>query len=429
VKLRDYQEQAADFLYQNDRAMILAPVGAGKTAITLTAMQDMLIDGHVRRWLVLAPKRVCTDVWPVEAPKWAAGVPLAVAVAVGTPKQRLAALPGNAQVVVTNYDNIQWLAEQDVQSFDGIVFDELTKLKNPSGARFKALNKVIGNLNTRWGLTGSFTSNGLEDVFGQCKIVDQSLLGRAKGAFMQQYFVLINKDFGEWEPRKGSLELVMQRIKPATFVLEPGEYKDKLPPLHTVELRCQMDMADYNKLKKEFVLASHDVVAVNAAVVTQKLQQLSSGFLYTDNGPVWTSPHKFDRLEELLEENQHANTLIVYQYKEELAELKRRLKVTTLEDDNAIERWNRGEVRLLAVHPKSAGHGLNLQHGGCHLVFLSLPWSLELYEQTVGRLHRSGQQRPVWCYVMLTDKTVDAKIWTALHDKQDLSTIALEALK
>jgi SNF2 family DNA or RNA helicase len=428
MKLRDYQEQAADFLYEHDRAMILAPVGAGKTAITLTAMQDMLIDGHVRRWLVLAPKRVCTDVWPVEQPKWAAGV--ALAVAVGTPKQRLAALHSNAQVIVTNYDNIQWLAEQDVLSFDGIVFDELTKLKNPSGARFKALNKVIGNLNTRWGLTGSFTSNGLEDVFGQCKIVDQTLLGRAKGVFMQQYFVCTNREFGDWTPRRGALEQVMAKIKPATFVLEPGEYKDKLPPLHTVELHCQMDMADYNKLKKDFVLLTHDVVAVNAAVVTQKLQQMSSGFLYTDNGPVWTSPHKFDRLEELLEENQHANTLIVYQYKEELAELKRRLpRLVTLDDDSAIERWNRGEVELLAVHPKSAGHGLNLQHGGCHLVFLSLPWSLELYEQTVGRLHRSGQQRPVWCYVMLTDKTVDAKIWTALHDKQDLSTIALESLK
>lgn len=425
MKLRDYQEQAADFLYQHDRAMILAPVGAGKTAITLTAMWEMLRDKHVKRFLVLAPKRVCTDVWPVEAPKWA--LMMSLAVAVGTPKARLAALYSGAQVVVTNYDNIQWLAEQNLGHIDAIVFDELTKLKNPSGARFKALNKVIGDMSIRWGLTGSFTSNGLEDVFGQCKIVDQSLLGRAKGAFMQQYFVCTNREFGDWTPRRGALELVMAKIKPATFVLEPGEYKDKLPPLHTVELHCQMDMTGYNKLKKDFVL--DDVVAVNAAVVTQKLQQMSSGFLYTDNGPIWHSPHKFDRLEELLEENQHANTLIVYQYKEELAELKRRLKVTTLEDENAIERWNAGDVRLLAVHPKSAGHGLNLQHGGCHLVFLSLPWSLELYEQTVGRLHRSGQQRPVWCYVMLTDKTVDAKIWTALHDKQDLSTIALEALK
>ena len=426
LKLRDYQETAADFLYEHDRAMILAPVGAGKTAITLTAMWEMLRDGHAKRFLVLAPKRVCTDVWPVEQPKWAPKATLAVAV--GTPAQRRAALNSGAQIVVTNYDNIQWLAEQNLAHINAIVFDELTKLKNPSGARFKALNKVIGEVGIRWGLTGSFTSNGLEDVFGQCKIVDQTLLGRAKGAFMQQYFVCTNREFGDWTPRRGALEQVMASIKPATFVLEPGEYKDKLPPLHTVELHCQMDMTGYNKLKKDFVL--DDVVAVNAAVVTQKLQQMSSGFLYTDKGPIWTSLHKFDRLEELLEENQHANTLIVYQYKEELAELKRRFKwLVTLDDDNAIERWNAGQVRLLAVHPKSAGHGLNLQHGGCHLVFLSLPWSLELYEQTVGRLHRSGQQRPVWCYVMLTDKTVDAKIWTALHDKQDLSTIALEALK
>ena len=424
MELRPYQETAADFLYEHDRALILAPVGAGKTAITLTAMWEMLRDEHVKRFLVLAPKRVCTDVWPVEQPKWA---PMAsLAVAVGTPKQRLAALKSNARIVVTNYDNIQWLADQKFE-FDGVVFDELTKLKNPSGARFKALNKVL-DCPVRWGLTGSFTSNGLEDVFGQCKIVDQSLLGRAKGAFMQQYFVLINKDFGEWEPRKGSLELVMQRIKPATFVLEPGEYKDKLPPLHTVEVACKMDMTSYNKMKKEFVL--DDVVAVNAAVVTQKLQQMSSGFLYSDNGPIWLSPHKFDRLEELLDENQHANTLLVYQYQEELAEIKRRFKwVVTLDDDDAIERWNRGEVRLLAVHPKSAGHGLNLQHGGRHIVFLSLPWSLELYEQTVGRLHRSGQRHDVWCYVFLTDATVDHKIWGSLHDKLSLSQIALEALK
>jgi SNF2 family DNA or RNA helicase len=425
MKLRDYQETAADFLYEHDRAMILAPVGAGKTAITLTAMQDMLIDGHTQRWLVLAPKRVCTDVWPVEQPKWAPGVTLALAV--GTPAQRKAALYSDAQVIVTNYDNIQWLAEQNLAHIDGIVYDELTRLKNPSGARFKALNKVIDAVTVRWGLTGSFTSNGLEDVFGQCKIVDQSLLGRSKGAFQQQYFICVNRDFGEWVPRPNALALVMAKIKPATFVLEPGEYKDKLPPLHTVELRCRMDMADYNTLKKDFVL--DDVVAVNAAVVTQKLQQMSSGFLYTDKGPVWQSAHKFDRLEELLAENQHANTIIVYQYKEELAELKRRFSVTTLDDDDAIARWNEGAVRILAVHPKSAGHGLNLQHGGQHMVFLSLPWSLELFEQTVGRLHRSGQRHDVWVYVMLTDKTVDEKIWTALHDKQDLSTIAMEALK
>ena len=132
----------------------------------------------------------------------------------------------------------------------------------------------------------------------------------------------------------------------------------------------------------------------------------------------------------MLEENQHANTIIAYAFKEELAELKRRYpKSVTLDDKDAITRWNDGKIEMLLVHPKSAGHGLNLQHGGSKIVFLSLPWSLELYEQTIGRLHRSGQAHDVWCYVMLTNKTVDERIWAALHDKRTLSDIAMEELK
>ena len=440
MKLRDYQETAADFLYEHDRAMILAPVGAGKTAITLTAMKSMIDDGLVKRWLVLAPKRVCTDVWPVEAPKWAPSLQLGIAV--GTPGQRKAAL--KAQVVVINYDNIQWLAQQEM-NFDGVVFDELTRLKNPSGTRFKALSKVL-NCPVRWGLTGSFTSNGLEDVFGQVKIVDQMLLGRSKGAFMQQYFILMNKEFGDWAPRPGSLAKVMEKIKPATFVLDPGEYKDKLPPLHTVEVRSDMDLTEYSKMKRDFVVEFPDAkaIAVNAGVVTGKLQQMASGFVYdtkttpsitpgkfiVTQTPVWFSRHKFDRLDELIEENQHANTLISYTYQEELAELRRRYpQAQTLDDARAVERWNEGKIELLLVHPKSAGHGLNLQFGGCKIIFLSLPWSLALFEQTVGRLHRSGQRHAVWCYVMLTNKTIDEKIWAALHDKRALSDIAMEELK
>jgi SNF2 family DNA or RNA helicase len=431
LKPRPYQEEAIDFLYERDRAMILASVGAGKTMIALTAMQAMLDDGHVKRWLVVAPKRVCTDVWPVEAPKWSRLTP---ALAVGTPRQRQAALASRAPVVVINYDNLDKL--DDLSGFDGIVFDELTRLKNPSGKRFKALEKLLAPVKVRWGLTGSFTSNGLEDVFGQCKIVDQALLGRSKGAFLQQYFICINRDFGQWTPAPGALEQVMQRIRPATYVLEPGEYKDRLPPCHVVEVRTVLDDREpYEKMKRDYVarFGEDRVIAQNAASVTTKLQQMASGFVYNREGPLpvhWFSTHKFDRLEELLDENQRANTIVVYSYQEELAELKRRFPhAQTIDDENVIERWNRGEVELLLVHPKSAGHGLNLQHGGCHMVFLSLPWSLELYEQTVGRLHRSGQTRDVWVYVMLADKTIDERIWAALHDKRAVSDTAIEELK
>ena len=431
LQLRPYQQQAATFLYERDRAMILAPVGAGKTAITLTAMDEMLRDGHVKRWLVVAPKRVCTDVWPVEAPKWSGVTP---ALAVGTPAQRVDALRSNASVVVINYDNLDKL--EDLSSFDGIVFDELTRLKNPSGKRFKSLEKLLANVKVRWGLTGSFTSNGLEDVFGQCKIIDQTLLGRAKGAFMQQYFICTNRDFGQWVPAAGALEQVMQRIRPATFVLEPGEYKDKLPPCHVNEVRVPLtNRKPYDEMKREYVtrFGSDQIVAQNAASVTTKLQQMASGFVYNrggDTGSIWFSSHKFDRLEELLAENQRANTIVAYTYQEELAELKRRFPhAKTMDDPNVIEHWNAGQVELLLAHPKSAGHGLNLQHGGCHMVFLSLPWSLELYEQTVGRLHRSGQTKDVWVYVMLTEKSIDERIWASLHDKRAVSDIALEELK
>jgi len=432
LALRPYQDDAADFLYARDRAMILAPVGAGKTAITLTAMADAIDAGLVKRWLVVAPKRVCTDVWPVERPKWAPT--LTMALAVGTPAQRQAALASDADVVVINYDNLDKL--DSLSGFDGIVFDELTRLKNPSGKRFKALEKLLSGITVRWGLTGSFTSNGLEDVFGQCKIVDQALLGRAKGAFLQQYFICINRDFGQWTPATGALEQVMQRIRPATYVLEPGEYADKLPPCHVVEVRTVLDSRDpYEKMKKDYVarFGNDRVIAQNAASVTTKLQQMASGFVYDREGPTpvhWFSTHKFDRLEELLAENQRANTIVAYSYQEELAELKRRFPhAQTIDSPGVIDRWNRGEVELLLVHPKSAGHGLNLQHGGCHMVFLSLPWSLELYEQTVGRLHRGGQTRDVWVYVILADKTIDERIWAALHDKRAVSDIALEELK
>jgi hypothetical protein len=271
-------------------------------------------------------------------------------------------------------------------------------------------------------------------VFGQCKIVDQSLLGRSKGAFMQQYFVENRRpDFSEWTPRPGALDLVMKKIKPATFVLEPGEYKDKLPPCHAVELRVDMDdRKPYEDMKKDFVAELPDAkaIAVNAAVVTQKLQQIASGFVYTPE-PHWLGFHKFNALDELLDENQHANTIIVYHYQEELAELKRRYgHLVTLDHDNAIGRWNAGEVRLLAVHPKSAGHGLNLQGGGNIIVWYGVPYNLEWYQQANARLYRQGQKEPsVIIHHLIAANTEEEKVVEALTRKDTNQRIVLDSVK
>ena len=443
LKLREYQEIAADFIYAKDKTLILAAVGAGKTCCALTAMSAMIEASIVKRWLVLAPKRVCTDVWPQECAKWTPN--LHIEVAVGSPKQRNDALRSKAKIVVANYDTIQSIT--DLSSFDGIVFDELTRLKSPSGKRFRHLEKLIKHINIRVGLTGSFTSNGLEDVYGQVKIVNQELLGKTKSGFLAKYFICINPEFGEFMPRRGALKEVMAVIKPSTFLLDDGDYKDKLPPLHTVELRCDLDdRAPYLKMKQDMVveLKGEKITAMSAAAVTQKLSQGAGGWFYsstvtasatpgkfiTTKTPVWFSRHKFDRLDELLQENQRANTIIVYNFQEELAELKRRYPhAVGMDDQNAVKKWNAGEIEILCLHPKSAGHGLNLQHGGHVVVFLSVPWSLELYEQTIGRLHRSGQLHAVWVYVLLTKGTIDERIWASLHDKKSLSELAIEELK
>lgn len=430
MKLRNYQENAADFLYARNRAMILASVGAGKTAIAMTAMQDMVQDGHVKRWLVLAPKRVAKEVWPVERAKWMPEMTMAVSL--GTPANRLRALQSDATVVVTNYDNIQTIHESLMAQFDGIVFDELTRLKNPSGKRFKALEKKIQHIDIRWGLTGSFTSNGLEDVFGQCKIISHDILGKTKGPFMNQYFLCINREYNQWVPINTSYEKVMSRVKPYTYLLDNAEYRDKLPPLNIVEVNVEMDLEPYHEMKKEMVLGleGKEITAVSAGALSQKLRQLSSGFAYDEEkNAVWFSSHKFDRLDEILEENQHVPTLVFYNFVEELDELKRRYPyVETLDTPGVVDAFNEGSVQLLAAHPASAGHGLNLQGTAHHMVFLSLPWSLELYEQAIGRLHRGGQRHSVWVYLLLTVGTIDQRVVRALRDKRSLSDIAVEEL-
>jgi hypothetical protein len=224
----------------------------------------------------------------------------------------------------------------------------------------------------------------------------------------------------------------MARIKPWTYVLEPVDYKDTLPPLHTVEVPLTMPMQVYNDMKRHYMIETRDTVisAATAAAVTTKLQQIAAGFAYSNYGDTLNiSTHKLDALENIFDENQKAPTLVWYQFKAQLAALKARFpRCEELVNSDTIDRWNAGLIPMLAVHPASAGHGLNLQ-GQSRMVWLSLPWSLELYEQAIGRLHRSGQRHDVWNYVLLTQKTVDETIFTALQNKRSVSDIAMECLK
>ena len=458
ANLRPVQEEAADFIFGQDKSLILAPVGSGKTAIALTAMAEYVSQGLVKRWLVIAPKLVCTDVWPIEVKLWAPSLTLYVAA--GGKDFRSNAIASKADIVCINFDVLQRLAAEfpDLSLyFDGVVIDELSRLKvagdtrsrkesvKKKGKRFVAAYKALENVHIRIGMTGSFTSNGLEDVFGQVKMIDYKIFGATKSRFLADYFVCINRTYGDYAPKVGALEKVMNKLKPTAFVLEGRSNQHEC---HIIEMRCDIvNRKPYDDMKRDFVVQfpTAKIAAMNSGVVTGKLKQLATGFCYetrtvpnpdwpgksiTTQVAHWYDTSKFDLLDSILTENHHEPTIIVYWYKEQLAELKRRYPdAQTLDDDGAISRWNAGKISKLLLHPRGGGHGVNLQFSGRMMVFLTLPYySAELYEQVIGRIDRSGQTRDVYIYVLFANKTVDDLEWDAINGKLDFSDVAAKAL-
>jgi SNF2 family DNA or RNA helicase len=352
----------------------------------------------------------------------------------------------DADVVVINFENLPWLFKQSLVKIrmNGLVIDELTKLKNSTSARFKALYKARNQFKIRWGLTGSFTSNGLVDVFGQCKIIDDCYLGKTITGFLNNYFYGVSKGYyTDWTPKPNAVDKVMDVIYPMTFALENKSYKDNLPLLHIVPVSIDMSQSVqhvYAQMVKTSVLYADDMktelkmTAPSAAVLVQKLQQISAGFYYDDTHVAhWISKDKIDRIEEIIEANQHAPTIIFYQYTAEYEALKARFpQIKTLmqkQESYTINDWNAGKIPILLLHPKSAGHGLNLQHGGGHIIFTSPVWSMEEYEQCIGRLHRSGQTRDVWVYVLMCKNSVDERIFNeVLPGKIAIADLAKECL-
>ena len=81
------------------------------------------------------------------------------------------------------------------------------------------------------------------------------------------------------------------------------------------------------------------------------------------------------------------------------------------------------------IHPASAGHGLNLQAGGSTLIWFSLTWSLELYQQTNARLWRQGQKETVVIHHLAAKDTIDEDVMAALAKKDAGQAALLQAVK
>lgn len=415
-------------------------MGLGKSCVSLTALSDLIKTGHANRVLIIAPLRVALSTWPAEVKKWSHLSHLHIQQLAGLPaaaRQRALVAPYNVSVI--NRELVPWLVEFYGQKwpFDTVVIDEASAFKSTQAKRWRALRSVLPKIRRVVELTATPSANSLIDLWPQIYLLDRGeRLGKTKGIFLEKFCRQVgNPQWNQWEIRPERRDALFALLSDICLRMKAEDYinvPDRIDSVIQITLSPKI-LTQYHQMQKEFVLQLNagEITAVNAAVQAGKLLQLCNGAMYLDEGG-WEEIHD-EKLEALAEivENLDEPILVAYQFKSDLARLAKRFpKAVVLDKDPAtIDRWNAGKIQMLLAHPASAGHGLNLQKGGRVIAWFGLPWSLELYSQFNGRLHRQGQERPVIVHHILAEGTVDEAVHEALKDKDATQNSLLEAVK
>jgi SNF2 family DNA or RNA helicase len=442
--LHDYQKKAVNFQCTQPNSMLWVSMGLGKTVITLTSVAHLIKSQFLRAVVIIAPIRVIRLVWRQEAAKWEHTKHLRFSVVAGTRDQRTRALLRPADIYLVNYDVLGWLADtlhtyfiskDRPLPFNGIVWDEISKMKNSATDRVKSYRRIAEHFDWTTGLTGTPASNGYKDLHGQYLVVDKGhRLGTSKTAFKTRFY----KKVGPFKevPFDDTEEVIKNLIGDITLEMSAEDY-NPLPDLIVNDIEVEMPnelRGQYEQMEREFftVLDSGKEIEVfNSAAMTNKCLQFSNGAVYPIAGmPLWEPVHdlKLDALEEILDEAQGSPVLCSYAYRSDAERIMERFKalrpinLTECKSEgsltNAMDRWKRGDCQLMIGHPASMGHGIDgLQKTGRTLVWYGLNWSLDLYDQFNARVRRQGQGAPVICHRIMTKDTLDQAQAIALDEK------------
>ena len=437
-KAHDYQQYATDFIITHPVSCLILDMGLGKTVITLTALWLLLFDYfEVRRVLVIAPKRVAETTWPAEIKKWEHLYGMTFAVAMGTAVQRKEALLSGADVTIIGRDNVSWMIKNVFFDFDMVIIDELSSFKSPKAQRFKDLKKVRPMAKRVVGLTG--TPGNLMDLWAEIGVLDMGQrLGRFIGGYRDRFFVPDKRNreiIFSYKPREGAEEKIYELISDISISMKAVDYLD-MPECVCNRVSVSMsesEQALYDRMADEMILEygeGQDIDAVNAAALSNKLQQMANGAVYDESGNVRNiHDRKLDALEDLIESANGKPLLVAYWFKHDRERILKRFPARDINTKKDIDDWNAGKIPVALIHPASAGHGLNLQEGGSAIVWFSLTWSLELYQQLNARLYRQGQKHTVVIEHLVTDGTVDEDILRAIERKDNTQNAMIEAVK
>lgn len=406
----------------------------GKTRTTLEA----LTPEHLP-CLVVAPKRVAAEVWPVEILKWRPT--LSYALAAGTPTQRGAALLSGEDITIISRDN---LADATILPWKTVILDELSSFKNRTTNRWKSAKVLALGARYVWGLTGTPAPNGLMDLWAPVYLLDQGQrLGKNITTYRNRFFrpgrQLANGVITEWIPKPGAAEKIQELLQDICMSMTADTRLD-LPPVTYNDIHITLPPAAkkaYRLMRDELIvdmelLGGTEIhTAASAAVMSNKLSQISAGFLYpNDLGGSLTRLHdeKVAAVQEVID-GTGSPVLVFYRYKQELVQLMAALPgARSMDEPNIIKAWNAGTVPVLLAHPASAGHGLNLQYGGHTIVWTTLSWNLEEWQQANARIARQGQTQAVVIHRLMA-APVDQGMVNRLDGKADVQDALRTALE
>lgn len=436
-----YQTRAIDFITEHPNCAYWAEMGLGKSVVTLTALDRLmyqLVD--VEKALVIAPKSVAQNTWSGEAAKWDHLSHLRMSIVLGPEKKRLQALDEDADIYVTNRENVTWLVEHYGKRwpFDCVVLDEASSFKNFQSKRWKALWKVRPYMKRIIELTGTPAPNGLMDLWAQVKLLDRGdRLGRFIGQYREAYFhpgARSGAVVYDWLANKGAKERITEKLSDICLSMQASDYLE-MPMIIDGGMTLTLDtMKTYRQFEKTCIMGLEDgadIMAVTAVALTNKLLQFSSGAVYDDEH-TWheVSSTKIGALNDLLEQTDEPVLLFYnYQHEQERIMQEHPEAVPFKGEPEILTQWNEGKIRLLLCHPASVAYGLNMQQGGHIIVWYSPTWNLELYQQANARLHRQGQTKPVMLYHLVCRDTMDEVVMDALRSKGNTQELLMRHLK
>lgn len=448
-QLHNYQNRGSGHIKDNLSTGLFMGMGLGKTVTTLTAIQDLIYyELDITYVLVIATKKIVESVWKEECEAWEHLKHMTISKIVGTPKQRIRALNVKADIHLISRDNVHWLCEffNYKLPYDMLVVDESSSFKNNSSKRFKALRKVAPKFRRKVILTGTPAPNGLMDLWSQVYLLDAGeRLEKFKTHFTDIYFRPDKKNGNvvfSYKLRKGADTVIHNKVSDICLSMNKEDYLD-LPDRidRHVYLELGSTLKDkYDSFAKEQVLmlleSGEEITAMNAAGLTIKLQQFTSGAIYDEDKDVHhIHDIKLDYLEEIVEAAAFTEeqVLIAWNFQHERDRILARLKTygaKEIKTPQDVKDWNDKKIPIGLLHPMSGGHGLNLQKGGAHIVFwFSMTWNLELYQQFNARLDRQGNPHAVMVYHPMIKETIDIKIYNSLCGKYDTQESLMQAVK